>query len=388
VRLFAFTSLLADVSSEMLYPLTPLFLTVVLRAPVAAVGGMEGAAEAVASLLKIWSGGWSDRARRRMPMVVGGYALSSAARPLLGVVTAWPQAVALRVGDRVGKGLRTSPRDSLIVDATEEGQRGRAFGFHRAADSLGAVLGPLLALVLLAAFHGHMRPVFLVAAIPGALSLIPLLAVKEKPRPAEHRRGGEGPPLGRRYWWFIAVVAVFGLGNSTDALILLRAKGLGMSTSMVVLAYVAYNVVYATLAWPLGSRGDRVGKHRVLGMGFAVFAVVYAGLALIHSSALIWPLLAVYGVYAAATEGVARALVADLAPAGRRGLALGVYHGTVGVLALVAGTVGGVMFDSIGPWAPFALGAGTAAAACLILLAWRKGPGAAPITRASSTAVA
>ncbi len=372
VVLLGVVSFFADISSEMVYPLIPLFLTTTLGAPVVAVGLIEGVAESSASLLK-WIFGWfSDRLRRRVPFTFAGYALAAIAKPGLAAAFVWPTALFVRFLDRTGKGIRTAPRDALIADSTDESQRGRAFGLHRAMDTSGAIIGPLIALGLLAWFGQHnYRPVFLIAGIPGAISVLAVLAVRDirhTPRTAPL------PPLlslrgyDRRYLQFIAVTLIFSVGNSSDAFLLLRSKNIGLSTTAIVLAYVLYNVAYASLSLPAGIRSDRIGRRPVLIAGFAIFALVYAGFALATDAWMIWPLFVVYGVYIAFTEGVGKAYVSDLVPSERRGTAMGLYNASTGVMLLLSSVIGGVLWDTIGPAATFTFGASTAAAAAVLLL--------------------
>jgi MFS family permease len=373
VFVLGIVSFLTDVSSEMVYPLVPLFLTSVLGAPLAAVGLIEGLAEGAAAGFKTVGGWASDRLRVRRPLVLAGYALSAAAKPLLAAANAWPMALAVRFGDRVGKGVRTAPRDALVADLTPQELRGRAFGFHRAADTLGAVIGPLVALALLAAFDDDFRLIFLLALAPALAGVALLALVRERPpAPADAetsspRWGG----MGAGFYVFLGISLLFALGNSSDAFLLLRAKDLGLDNSEVVLSYVLFNCVYAAAAMPAGIISDRVGRRGVIAGGFAVFAVVYLGFALATSSAIVWPLFAVYGVFMALTEGVARAFVADFVPSERRATALGLYQGALGVMILVSSVLAGALWDVVGAAAPFFLGGATASAALAGMLVLR-----------------
>jgi len=370
VFILGIVSFLTDVSSEMVYPLVPLFLTSVLGAPVAAVGLIEGLAEGAASLFKTVGGWASDRLRLRRPLVFAGYAVSAVAKPLLAAAYVWPVALLVRFGDRTGKGVRTAPRDALVADVTPPELRGRAFGFHRAADTLGAVAGPAAALGLLAAFADNFRLIFILAFLPAvaALALVPL--VKERP-PAPAPAGTAGiawRELGSGFYVFLGISLVFALGNSSDVFLLLRAKDVGLSNSEVVLSYMLFNVVYAVLAMPAGIISDRVGRRSVIGGGFAVFAMVYLGFALAGRGAVVWPLFAVYGVHMALTEGVGRAFVADFVPSERRATALGLYQGAMGGMILLSSVIAGVLWDAVDPAAPFFLGAATALAALALLM--------------------
>ena len=368
-------SLFADISSEMVYPLIPLFLTSTLGAPVFAVGLIEGVAESTASTLK-WIFGWfSDRIRRRVPFTFAGYALAAIAKPALAAAFVWPAALFVRFLDRSGKGIRTAPRDALIADSTDETQRGRAFGLHRAMDTSGAIVGPLMALGLLAWFGQHnYRPIFLVAGIPGAISVVLLLAVRE----IRHApRAGPLPPLlslrgyDSRFLQFVGVTLIFAIGNSSDAFLVLRSKDVGLGATAIVGAYVLYNVSYAGLSLPAGIRSDRIGRRPVLIAGFVIFALVYAGFALASDGWMIWPLFIVYGAYIAFTDGVGKAYVSDLVPADRRGTAMGLYNASTGVMLLLSSIIGGALWDLVGPAATFVFGASTAALAALLLLMLR-----------------
>lgn len=371
VFILGIVSFLTDVSSEMVYPLVPLFLTSVLGAPVAAVGVMEGLAESAASLFKAVGGWASDRLRMRRPLVMAGYALSAVAKPLLAAAYVWPVALLVRFGDRTGKGIRTAPRDAMVADATPPGLRGRAFGFHRSADTLGAVVGPAVALGLLAVFSDNFRLIFIVAFVPAIAGVALVSFVKERPAApaaaASPRAGWR--EMGSGFYVFLGVSVLFALGNSSDAFLLLRAKDVGLSNSEVVLSYMLFNVVYSALAMPAGVASDRLGRRNVMAGGFAVFAAVYVGFALAGGGAVIWPLFAVYGLYMALTEGVGRAFVADFVSSERRATALGLYQGAMGAMILLSSVIAGVLWDAIGPAASFFLGGATAVAALALLLA-------------------
>lgn len=375
VFLLGLVSFFNDISSEMLYPLIPIFLTTVLFAPVAAVGLIEGIAEASASLTKGYSGWLSDRFERRRPLITLGYAISAVAKPLLGAATVWPMVLGLRFADRVGKGVRTAARDALIADSSDEKHRGRAFGFHRALDTSGAVIGPLLALALLGLLGENLRLVFFVSFIPALAGILLLFRVRERPRKAP----AGGPMLSfklalfdRRFKLFLLAVLVFSLGNSSDVFLILRAKDLGFSTFLVVLAYAFYNVVYALASTPAGVISDRIGRKWVMGIGLLVFALVYAGFALAGDQNLVWGLFAVYGFYIAMTEGVGKAFVVDLVPESLRGTALGTYHMGVGLMALPASLLAGLLWTWVSPAATFGLGAVTAVLGAGILFSLRK----------------
>lgn len=373
VFVLGLVSFAADISSEMLYPVLPIFFTVTLGAPVALVGVIEGIAEGTAGTSKVAAGWWSDRLPRRRPLVAAGYALSALGKLLLAVSFVWPQALLARFSDRLGKGTRTAPRDALIAESSLEGKRGRAFGFHRALDTAGAVLGPLIGLALIASFgQDHLRLVFALAVLPAIASVVLVSLARERarsqqpPEPHRMRIDFHGAPPG--YWIFLGVSALFAFGNSSDAFLLLRASDLGLGLTAVILAYVLFNTTYALLSFPAGIVSDRIGRRLVLTGGFLAFGVVYLGFAGADGGAAVWPLFAAYGLTMAFTEGVGRAWIADLSPSDRRGAFVGLYHTTIGLTAVVASVLAGVLWDQVGPSAPFALGAATGLAAAVLIL--------------------
>ncbi len=368
----AAVSLLTDASSEMIYPLLPLFLSSVLGASATALGAIEGAAESVAALLKLGSGVWSDRLTRRKPLVVFGYALASLVRPLIGVAQSAWQVGALRVTDRIGKGIRTSPRDALIADAVQPSQRGAAFGLHRAGDHLGGVLGPVLAFALLQLFGVSLRTVFLLAAIPAALSLLVLIAgVREAVRGRKHEdvvRAGESAVLGSAFWKYLGVLFLFALGNASDAFLLLRASALGVALAHVPLLWAAHHVVKAIANVPGGALSDRIGRRPLIVAGWAVYAIVYLAFARASTAWHAWALFLGYGLYFGLTEGVEKAFVADLVPEKLRGTAFGWFNFTLGLAAFPASLIFGVLWDSRGATTAFGVAAALAAAASVLLL--------------------
>ncbi len=371
VIMLGIVSLLTDLSSEMIYPLLPLFLTAVLAAGPEAVGVIEGIAEATAALLKLVSGAWSDRLRRRKPLVVGGYSLASVARPLIGLAGSWPVVLGLRFADRVGKGLRTSPRDALIADATPPDLRGAAYGLHRAMDHAGAVLGPLVAAALLSLGGLEIRHVFLLAAIPGAVVVIVLLAAVHEKRPVPsptHQPPGDVRATARELRPLLAAVAVFTLGNSTDAFLLLRLADIGIPAAWVAVLWSALHVVKLAVNTLAGRFSDRVGRRPLMLAGWGVYAGVYAAFALARGPAIFIAAFLVYGVYFGLTEPAEKAWIADLVPESSRGAAFGLYHATVGLTALPASLLFGVLWKLLGAPVAFATGAGLAMIAALLLL--------------------
>jgi MFS family permease len=364
-------SFFTDISSEMIYPLVPIFITETLGAPRAILGAIEGLAESTTSVFKVVSGWLSDKVGKRKPFALAGYSVSAVAKIFLAVAFHWPMVLFARVVDRFGKGLRTSPRDALIAQWTPPSVRGRGFGFHRAADTAGAVVGPLAALALLALIGENYRPIFALALVPALLAIIVLRGVSDR-APAPDERESQ-PRLrfrdfGRAYYVFLGISLIFALGNSSDVFIILRARDLGLGVSEAVLAYALFNVVYALLSMPAGIASDRLGRRGVIAGGFAIFAAVYFGFAFVDAGAYIWLLFAVYGVYMALTEGVGRALVADFVGAQWRGTALGLYQGAMGLMILLSSILAGVLWDQVGASAPFFLGGSTAALAFLLVV--------------------
>lgn len=359
-------SLFTDFSSEMIYPLLPVFLTTVLGAGPVAIGAIEGAAESIAALLKLVSGWWSDRLTRRKPLVLAGYGIASLVRPLVGIAQSVPQVALIRLTDRVGKGVRGAPRDALIADAVPAGDRGRAFGFQRSADHAGAVLGPIVAYVLLQWAGISLRTVFLLAAIPAALAMLALwFGVRESARSVEAgaRPGFTRQGLDGTFWRYLAVLLVFTLGNSTDALLVLRATELGVAVALVPVLWAMLHVVKSASSTPGGVLSDRVGRRPLIAGGWAVYALVYLGFAAASSAWQAWALFAAYGLYFGLTEGVEKAVVADLVPAGVRGAAYGWYNLTIGLAAFPASLLFGALWQAFGAPVAFATGSALALAA-------------------------
>lgn len=374
VFILGLVSLCTDASTEMIYPLIPIFLTQTLGAPVSIVGVVEGLAEATASVLKGVSGRLSDRIGVRRPLVIFGYGLAAITKPLLALASGWPLVLCARVLDRFGKGVRGTPRDALIADSAEPRFRGRAFGFHRSTDQAGAVIGPLLALPLLAAFHQNYRAVFVIAFIPAAIGVAVLMAVHET---GQRRAPGEPPPPGFRFREsspafrrFIGVMLLFTLGNSSDVFLILRAENLGLSTREVVLLFAGFNAVYVLSAWPAGLVSDRIGRKRVLVAGLAVFAAVYFGFGFARGSFWIWVLYLVYGLYQGLTDGTIRAYVVDLVAPEHRATALGLYSMLTGLATFLASVIAGLLWQKAGAPAPFFYGAALAALSAVLLAAW------------------
>jgi MFS family permease len=365
-------SFFTDASSEMIYPLLPVFLTTVLGASAGFLGVIEGAAETTAALLKLASGWWSDRVRKRKPLIVGGYALASVVRPLIAIAQSAGQVLAIRVADRVGKGIRGAPRDALIADSVDESVRGRAFGFQRSADHAGAVVGPLVAFAVLTWWHVPLRRVFWMAAIPGVIAVIvAVVFVRDRafaPGAAAPKVGAPLPakvPLGKRFWAVLGVITLFTLGNSTDAFLLLRAKDLGVSVALAPILWAMFHVVKSTTSTPGGALSDRIGRKPAVIAGWVIYAVVYLLFGRATQAWQAWALFAVYGLYFGLVEGTEKAMVADIVPAGRRGVAYGWYNLAIGIGALPASVVFGLLWDRYGSAVAFSFGAGIAALAAI-----------------------
>lgn len=373
VRSLSWVSLANDLSSELAYPIVPLFLTVTLGAPVAVIGVIEGVAEGVSVGLRGIAGGLSDRkGGKRLPWVTAGYAATAISRPLLAVAPGWGAVLAARLVDRTGKAIRAAPRDALLRDSTPNDRLGHAFGYHRAMDTAGAVVGPLVAVGLLA-LGLSLRGALWFTVLPALATLVLLRRVAEAPpraRPAK-APGAAWTRLPPRLVLPLAVWTVFSLGNSSDAFLLLRAHDLGLSTTLVVLAYAAYNLVYALLSWPLGSLSDRIGRRLLLLPGLVVFALVYVGFAAAPPTWALWPLFAAYGIFTASTEGVARAWIADRAGPLGAGAAYGWFASCTGGALLLASVGAGLLWSHVGHWAPFVAGAASAGAAAVGLVVTR-----------------
>jgi MFS family permease len=375
VIVLGLVSLFQDASSEMLYPIVPMFLAGVLGAPMTVIGLIEGFAEFTAAILKAVFGRVSDRFQRRSVFISLGYGLSAASRPLLFFANTWGLVLASRLLDRLGKGARTSPRDALLADSAPAEHRGKVFGLHRAMDTVGAVIGPLLAIWLLAISNNDYRFVFLIAIIPTALAFGLTFFVKEIETAKLKSNRAFHLPLANlplAYWKFLAINTLFFIGNSSDVFLILRAQEIGLSAQLAILAYVVYNLAYALLATPAGMISDRLGRRRVMQVGFLLFAVVYSGFAFVKSMLLIWPLFALYGFYAAMTEGVSKAAIADLVAPEHRGSAIGVFYMSTGVAALLASSLAGWLWKEFGAATALSFSAGTAVIASLILWSWKE----------------
>jgi MFS family permease len=381
------TSFLTDVSSEMLANLLPLFLFNVLGAKTNVIGLIEGVAETTASVMKVFSGWLSDRLGQRKWLAVAGYALSTLSKPFLFFANSWGWVLGVRFGDRLGKGIRTAPRDALVADSIDPRQRGLAFGLHRAGDTAGAVVGLLVALGVvwyvqradLELERSTFHTLVLFSIIPAALAVIGLaVGAREMPVPAE-RRGARAPSFSlagfdARFKLFLLIVVLFTLGNSSDAFLILRAQAAGLPVLGVLGMMITFNAVYTLISGPAGALSDRLGRRRLIMGGWLVYGLIYLGFARVTAGWQAWALMAVYGIYYGLTEGVAKAFVADLVPAEKRGTAYGLFNAAIGLTAFPASFIAGILWqgafgwNGFGPGAPFYFGAGMALLACALLV--------------------
>jgi MFS family permease len=375
------TSFLTDISSEMVINLLPLYLFNVLGVSTAVIGLIEGLAEATASLLKLFSGWLSDRLSERKWVAVTGYGISAFSKPFYLVAASWQAIAAVRWADRVGKGIRTAPRDALIADSISKEQRGLAFGVNRAADTGGALIGLLIALFVVLRVQGAteglsastFKTLVLLSLIPAIIGVV-VLAVMSKDVPVEGKRALPKftlRGLGKPFLIFLAIIAIFDLGNSADAFLILRAQERGLSLACILSMLIVFNLVYSLLATPAGSLSDRVGRRQVLIGGWLLYAVVYLGFALANSAWNVWLLYGLYGAYYGLTYGTAKAFVADLVPVSLRGTAYGTYNATLGLIDLPASLIAGLLWQNVSESAPFFFGALLALIAALALLLWR-----------------
>jgi MFS family permease len=380
------TSFLTDISSEMLFNLVPLFLANVLGVGTAIIGLIDGVAETTASVMKYYSGALSDRLGQRKWLAVAGYGLSTIAKPFLYLANAWGWVLGVRFADRMGKGVRTAPRDALVADSIDEKRRGLAFGVHRAGDTAGAFVGLGLAALIVwltesgaAELTRHTFQIAVLASIiPAVLAVLVLaLGAKDMTHSAKkaHSMRLTLDGMDQRFRLFLFVVVLFTLGNSSDSFVVLLAQNRGLNVLHIMLMVMTFNLVYALLAGPLGSLSDRIGRRKLIIGGWVAYGLVYLGLAVSHTGWQVWALYALYGVYYAATEGVVRALVADIVAKERRGTAYGLLNASIGITALPASLIAGILWQGVGSWtgfgpsAPFFFGAVLALAAGVLF--WR-----------------
>jgi MFS family permease len=378
VILFGVVSLLNDSASEMIYPLLPVFLTTTLGATPVIVGIVEGAADGLASILKYFAGSVSDRLPRRKPFVVIGYALAAGSRALIAIAGRWPSVLTARLIDRTGKGMRSAPRDAIIADVTPLAQRGRAFGFQRALDHTGAIVGPLMALALLDGAHIGMRTLFMIAVIPGAIGVVLLMGwLREEKRvsglPGSQVAGNlETRQLGNRFYHAIAAISLFSLANSSDAFLILQAHLAGVSTAMLPLLWAAHHVIKALFSTRAGALSDRVDRRKLLIAGWTSYAIIYFVFPFAHALTFFVALFILYAIPFTLTEGAERAWIADLVPADARGKSFGIYYLANGMCVLLGTVLFGWIYEHVSVHAAFNTGAALAIAAAIAVMARRR----------------
>lgn len=367
-------SFFMDVSSEMIYPLVPLFLSSVLGANKSLIGLIEGIAESTASLLKVFSGWFSDRIGRRKGLMAAGYAISTLSRPLAALAGGWRHVLGSRFMDRFGKGVRTSPRDAIIAESADKKFLGRAFGFHRSMDTMGAVVGPGLAFFLLGIFSNDYRKVFWLSMLPGIIAvLLIIFFITEKK--SRSPKDCERPRLTLRHFdsrfrRFLLIVTIFALGNSSDVFLILRAQQMGIATVTIPVVYLLFNLIYSVSSIFAGMAADRFGRKRIIFSGFLLFAIVYYGFATAANTKAIWILFGFYGIFMGLTEGVQKAFLTTIIPSDFKATAFGVYNTAVGLAMFPASLMGGWLWDHISPSATFYFGMITAILAAILFIAF------------------
>jgi len=383
--LLAFTSLFADISSEMLYPVLPILLTQTLHASGSVVGLVEGIAQAAQNIVQGVSGWLSDKLQERKSLALAGYLLSAVAKPLIGLATAWQGVLGARFLDRLGAGFRSAPRDALIASSVAEENRGRAFGLEGIGDNLGAFLGPLLAVVLLMSFHLGIRWIFYLAIVPGLLAVFMILLVQERPVPvaAKSKIDVNLRQFPQPYWKYLLVTALFGIGNSSNSFLILQTKGIGASLEATILIYAGFNLVAALISYPAGSLSDTWGRRSVLLASFIIFFIAYLGFARAKSFVLIATLFVFYGLFQGIFRSVGKAFAADFVPEHLRASGVGWYSATVGLLGLVANIVAGLLWDRVGHAAVFYYGAAFAVVGSVGLLVLIPGRQNKPVEAAA-----
>jgi MFS family permease len=368
--LFAFTSLFADISTEMLYPVLPVFLTQTLKATGSIVGLVDGFAQAAQNIVQGFSGALSDKLQKRKGIALAGYLVAAVAKPLMGLSTIWQGVFGARLLDRIGTGIRSAPRDALIASSVDEKDKGRAFGLEGVGDNAGAFLGPLLAVFLLYALHVGLRAIFYLAIIPGLLAFFTLLLVKEQHAAVAAKAKIDVSlrqfPMG--YWKYLLVTALFGLGNSSNAFLILRTQDIGASLETTILIYAAFNLVAALISYPAGALSDTWGRKNILLASFVVFLSAYLGFAVTRNVLLVAALFVFYGLYQGIFRAVGKSFASDFVPEQLRASAVGWYNTTVGLLQLVASVVAGLLWDRIGHAAVFYYGAAFAVVGSIALL--------------------
>jgi MFS family permease len=366
-------SFFMDVSSEMVYPLVPLFLSNALGVNKLLIGLIEGIAESTASILNVFSGWWSDRIGRRKGLLIAGYATSTLSRPIMAAAHSWPQVLISRFADRVGKGIRTAPRDAIIAESSEPEYLSRSFSFHRSMDTMGAVIGPLLALLLLQLFASSYRTVFWLSMVPGMIAVFIIIAfitesgsstrIKRKSSFSLNLKAIDGKAR-----FFILIATVFALGNSSDMFLILKAQHAGIPASVIPGVYLLFNLIYSISALPAGIVADRFGKKRVILTGFVLFAALYYGFAVATTTTAIWFLFGFYGLFMGLTEGIQKAFFATIIPPQLKATAFGVYSTAVGISKLPASLIAGLLWDKGSPAMTFYFGATTSVISAMLFI--------------------
>jgi len=368
--LLAAGSFFADVSTEMLYPILPIFLTQTLHASGSIVGLIEGTAQATQNIVQGISGSLSDRLRKHKTIAMIGFIAAALAKPLIGIATAWQGVVGARLLDRIGTGTRSAPRDALVAESVDEEYRGRAFGLEGFGDNAGAFFGPLLAIALLFWLHAGFRTIFLVAIVPGLLAFVMVALVRERPAATAANATINISPrrLPASYWKYLLVTVIFGAGNSSNSFLILQTRDIGASLPLTILIYAGFNLAAALISYPAGSLSDRWGRKNLLLVAYVLFLVAYLGFALSRNVAVIAVAFAGYGVFQGMFRAVGKAFASDFAPTGLHASAIGWYNTTVGLLGLFASVIAGLLWDRVGHTAVFFFGAASAAAGCVALV--------------------
>jgi len=381
----AFASFFADISTEMLYPVLPVFLTQTLGASASVVGLVEGIAQAIQNVVQAFSGWLSDKLQLRKPVALIGYALAAVSKPLIGLSTFWPAVLGARSLDRLGTGIRSAPRDALIAASADESDRGKAFGLEGIGDNLGAFVGPLIAVVLLTLLQVNIRSIFFLAIIPGLLAMLMVLLVRERPisGPVKVKLDLSIRRFPKGYWTYLFSTALFGIGNSSNSFLILRTTDRGASLTATILIYTFFNLVAAIASYPAGYLSDKLGRKRILLCSFLIFVVVYAGFGLATDVVLIAGLFLLYGLYQGMFRSVGKAFATDFLPAELRASGVGWYTATVGLSGLVANIVGGELWTRVAPSATFFYGAACAllGSSALVLFVRQKHEGTSALTR-------
>lgn len=363
------TSFFTDTTTKMIYAVMPLFL-MSIGATKTELSLIEGVAESTASVIKALSGWWSDRTGKNKPFMVIGYIFTAVISPLFALVTSPLQVLVLRFTERIGKGIRTAPRDSLIAGSSSEGKKGRSFGFHKAMDNSGAIVGPLLAFWVLSVFPGNYRKVFLLSAIPGLLGILAIVIFVNEAKKCKESlpKGFKWRDFPVKFYLFLGIAFVFTLGNSTDALLLVKANDIGIQAVFIPLVYLIFNSVSVALAVPAGILSDKFGRERLIIFGYLLYSLIYFGFGRTTDQVTVILLFALYGLYSATTDGIQKALVSDLIADNKRGTGLGIYNSLIGITLLPASIIAGVLYDKIDNRAPFFFGSVMALTAALLML--------------------